>query len=117
MEIFLWQKVFLRNLEAPSNSYYVANGSGKRIWKKVIPETELLQTSDIYNRTFANGSIYVNTDINFFLRRQDPHGEYGLHNNETNGEGSNNKYIVEGLKQILPDVEYKVRTDYNSCEV
>ena len=106
------QKVFIKNFNAPEDSYYIANGSGKRLWRNVIPETEILQTSDIYNRTYANGSIYINTGINFYLRRQDPQGEYGLRDG-----GLGVKYSINGLNTILPDIEYKTTIDYNTCEV
>lgn len=68
--------IFRRNISAPDYSCYIDDGKGKRIWKEIIPEAELSTDSDIYNRPFANGAIYVNTQINFFLKRQDPDGVY-----------------------------------------
>ncbi len=118
--ILNYEKVFLKNQLIPEDSYYLPNGSGKRLWKEVIKESELSQTSDIYNRTFANGSIYINTNINFFLRRQDPDGIYGLRDCSYSDDKSlktKSDFVMAGLKQSLPDVEYKTNSNYTVCEV
>lgn len=115
-----YEKVFLKNQLIPEETYYLPNGSGKRLWREVIKESELPQTSDIYNRTFANGSIYINTNINFFLRRQDPDGIYGLRDcSYSNSDSLKTKsdFVMAGLKQSLPDVEYKTNSNYTVCEV
>lgn len=117
----LISKVFVKNKLAPEYSYYISDGSGRRIWKTPILDSELSQTSEIYNRTFANGSFYINTNINFFLRRQDPDGIYGLQNwgapKEDGDLKTKNDFVLMGLKQEFLDVEYKINNDYNACEV
>ena len=47
-------------------------------WREVIPLSELDTDSELYDMSFSNGALYKHTNINFFLQRQDPHGEHGL---------------------------------------
>ena len=108
--------VFFHNLDIPSHAFYVPDGSGKYVWRDVVKETELSQDSDIYGRTYANGAIYINKDINFYLRRQDPHGIYGL----KYSYGSTKTpvdFMVNGKEMILPDVDYKTEENYGICEI
>lgn len=115
-------KVFLRSKDAPETSFYIPDGGGKRLWRNIIPESEISQTSKLYNRPFTNGAIYVNSNINFYLRRQDPEGIYGLQGAGSRGGNSDLQggvtmdFVVSGLKQILPDVEYKVPNNSTVCE-
>lgn len=56
---------------------------------------------------FANGYFYVNQEINFFLRRQDPHNEHGLY---YNGDGGlPNDVIGNSLKPS--NYEYKEESE------
>lgn len=110
------KKVFMKNVDIPEGALYLADGTGKWIWRELVPDTELLQTSDIYDRPFANGAIYVNTNVNLFVRRQDPDGRYGLQYRYENVKDFAN-FMVEGLTKELPDVEYKTVEDYGSCEL
>jgi hypothetical protein len=122
------QKIFLRNDEAPSHSYYVANGSGKRLYRDYVPETEIEQASPIYNRPFTNGAIYINTKIDFFLKRQDPQGIY-LNNitndGENNGENNDNTYNenmsikkifnINSLEKDISNIEYNEISNFTVC--
>lgn len=109
------EKIFFKNPNTPDYSYYITDGRGKHVWRNPILESDLPQTSDIYGRAFANGSIYVNTKIDFFLRRQDPH-RYYIKN--WGGEYINNDdiFVMDSLSQKLPDADYKVKTNYSICE-
>jgi hypothetical protein len=48
------------------------------IWRKLINPSEVLQDGETYNTPFVNGGFYVEKNFNFFLKRQDPNGKYGL---------------------------------------
>ena len=110
------KRVFVKNPLVPDYAYYPADGTGRRVWRELIPDTELNQTSDIYNRPFSNGAIYINTNINLYLRRQDPDGRYGMqYTYQRVGDFSN--YVLTGLEKSLPDVDYKIQTDYTTCEL
>lgn len=118
------QKIFLRNNEAPLNSYYIANGSGKRMYRDYILETEIGQTSPIYNRPFTNGAIYINTKVDFFLRRQDPQGIYLNHltNKDENNEGVYNEdasikklFSINSLEKDISNIEYNEISDFTVC--
>lgn len=47
-------------------------------WKRLYSASEVDKNSDLFDLTFSNGCFYVQKNINFFLKRQDPRGEYGL---------------------------------------
>lgn len=109
-------RIFIRNNETPVYSYYIPDGTGRRVWRNYLMESEISQDSDIYNRPFANGSIYLNNNINFYLRRQDPDGRYGLqYIYERVKERAN--FDISGIKKELPDVEYKTLSLNASCEL
>ena len=48
------------------------------VWRDLIKPSNLPKDSELYNMPFTNGCFYVEKNINFFLRRQDPIGKYGL---------------------------------------
>ena len=48
------------------------------IWRDLVLPSELGNDSELYDTPFMNGRFYKSTNINFFLRRQDPFGDYGL---------------------------------------
>ena len=50
----------------------------KFTWRRFIPQSELTTKDALYDTTFSNGRLYIEKNINFFLRRQDPFGIYGL---------------------------------------
>ena len=53
-------------------------GERKFVWKRLLPQSELMSDNILYDTPFTNGRLYIEQNINFFLRRQDPTGEYGL---------------------------------------
>ena len=40
------------------------------------------EDEELKEYVFANGNLYIDEQVNFFLRRQDPNGENGLRINE-----------------------------------
>ena len=107
--------IFYKNPNIPEYAFYLPDGKGKYVWRELIKDTELTQDSDIYNRTYANGAVYINTNINFYVRRQDPFGIYGLkYTNKSAGIASD--FIVNGVSIELPDIDYKIEENYLVCE-
>lgn len=47
-------------------------------WRPILKMSELDKNNDLSSLPFSNGCIYVQKNFNFFLKRQDPYGEYGL---------------------------------------
>jgi hypothetical protein len=92
---------------------------------------QLQQGVNIVRTTYANGAVYVNTNINFYLRRQDPYGIYGLKRVDNGSDASSNggivgdlssngsivgDFIVNGVAVELPDIDYKTEENYTVCE-
>lgn len=50
----------------------------KFVWRSYLKQSELQTNDPLYNTTFSNGRLYIEKNINFYLRRQDPFGKYGL---------------------------------------
>lgn len=48
------------------------------VWRGIVPASEMNKDMELYDTPFSNGRFYVEKNINFFLRRQDPHGDFGL---------------------------------------
>ena len=71
-------RLFKPNILKPSTAYELHDGTGKYVWRDFIPCSKLFRGSDLYDSLFTNGAIYFHKDINFYLKRQDPYGEYGL---------------------------------------
>lgn len=53
-------------------------GQRKFVWRKIVPPSEMIQDDELYNTPFTNGCFYLEKNVNFFLKRQDPTGKYGL---------------------------------------
>ena len=48
------------------------------VWRGIREFSELSVNSDLYDMPFANGCFYIHDNVNLFLKRQDPNGEFGL---------------------------------------
>ncbi|MCD8208300.1 MAG: hypothetical protein LUD72_10220 [Bacteroidales bacterium] len=65
-----------KNEEIPD--YAVQVGSNKFLWREIVKNGESGSTLPEY--IFANGYFYIESALNFFLRRQDPDAKNGLYN-------------------------------------
>ena len=70
--------IFKPNPIKPSTAYDFDDGSGMYRWREIESFEFLRTNSELYDSVFTNGAHYIHKDINFFLRRQDPYGIYGL---------------------------------------
>ena len=82
--------------------------------------------SDINQRPFTNGTHYINTNINFYLRRQDPFAEYGLqYTVDDNLVGEDGSTLYNYLIDLTPYGDYKDITsfdffsleDFKGCQI
>ena len=48
------------------------------VWRGFVSPSLMTQDSELYDIPFANGHFYIEKNITFFLRRQDPFGDFGL---------------------------------------
>ena len=102
--------VFLKTLSIPDYAEKYPDNSGRYLWREISPYSNEDIESELGKRPFANGCHYVHTDINFFLRRQDPEGDYGLNITESIvgqcGFISQNRLCRTRINgEILPEIE------------
>ena len=95
-----------RKQGTPEYAKLIKDGSSTYYWRNIIPNGIERNDSKIY--PFTNGAFYVNKQINFFLRRQDP---------EKNGLVSSFAefdYVPDG--EFLP-IDYFDNLYYDSEEI
>ena len=63
----------------PDYAYDLMDASGRYLWRNELSDKDLLIGDELYDSIFTNGANYRHLMINFYLRRQDPTGEYGLY--------------------------------------
>ena len=90
--------------------YAVKVGANTYLWREILkPGNDKVQ--DLEEYIFSNKSFYVNKNINFYLRRQDPNGLYGLLANDAD-------YVVpdlEGTKLDNSVADTYVEEDEAEC--
>lgn len=88
--------------DVPSYATLIKDGSCRFYWREVISNG--IENDDV-TYPFTNGVFYVNRNINFYLRRQDPYKTYlGIPTNITTGDK------IESPIDYTPDSDYI--TDY-----
>ena len=55
-----------------------SSGEQKFKWRRIIPPSEMTDDNVLFDTPFANGRFYMGRTLTFFLKRQDPNGDYGL---------------------------------------
>ena len=72
----------LKNIDIPHYAYEVGENSNIFLWRDVL-NVGNKDTVELTEYPFANGHFYINKEINFFLKRQDPFGYNGLYTSES----------------------------------
>lgn len=72
--------IFRFNIEMPDYAYDLCDSTGRYLWREPLSDSALTLGDELYDSIFTNGAHYRHLNINFYLRRQDPTGEYGLNN-------------------------------------
>ena len=71
--------VFQRYYSDSIPSYGQDLGNGKIVWRDILDEGVFDEESKFTKeKQFTNGRLYLNRDINLYVRRQDPFGYYGI---------------------------------------
>ena len=89
------------NEGVPSYATFLPN-SHSFVWRNIVKMSELKNTSDLLNMPFSNGRIYIEKNVNFFLKRQDPKGEYGVfkYDVDANYKNTLNIYKIKGWSSL-----------------
>lgn len=91
--------VFWTNESVPLYAKFSLN-TRKFCWRMLKTPSSLSTDYDLYGIPFTNGRFYIQKNANFFLKRQDPDGKYGLSiplhliTNPTNNPITN--FVVDG---------------------
>lgn len=80
------------------------------VWRPLLKMSELTKDDELYDMPFTNGCNYIEKNIIFYLRRQDPRGDYLLLSPEDKSEGAINplrSFRIWGYDTIdVSGVEY-----------
>ena len=92
----------LKNYDIPPYAYKVA--TNVYLWRDVL-NVGNKDTVELTEYPFANGHFYINKDINFFLKRQDPFGNNGLY--------SESKYPNDIYGNVKKTSNYEYKDEEN----
>lgn len=111
---------FYTNISVPSYAVFRASTSSY-VWRGTIKNTDVSSASTLFNIPFSNGAIYLEKNINLFLKRQDPHGSNYLYNyderpvvgkiNSSVSSSSSTFLRKEGMPKL--DLRYLLEGDMN----
>lgn len=99
----------------------LCEGSRKFVWRDMVPPSKMTQDNELFETTFANGRFYMEKNINFFVKRQDPVGKYGLSMpmyKKYKQSVSNPllKFIIQGYKPIdLSGIMFRMNNLTDNC--
>lgn len=99
----------------------LCEGTRKFVWRKLLPASQMMQDDELYDLPFTNGRFYIEKNINFFLKRQDPDGRYGLSVpmfKTYKKEVANPllRFGINGYKPIdFSDIMYTINNTTNFC--
>ena len=106
--------ISVMNENAPEAAEFIPT-SQRLVWRQIRKPSELTNDSPLYNMPFTNGRCYIQQNVNFFLRRQDPTGEYHLFRT-SNNENQLMRYQVEGYGKLDFDyIKYITDSMVNAC--
>ena len=96
-------RLFRQNTEMPDYAYDLEDGSGRYVWRDILPFNEVPVDNELYDSQFTNGAHYHHKNINFYLKRQDPTGEYGL----GTAPSKLSTFVIENNEKDVSYGEYK----------
>ena len=97
-------KIRRENINIPCYAQRVNNN--QFLWRKILHNGDI-KTENLPEYPYTNDAFYINTDINFYLKRQDPHGENGLF---TGDNVESFPQDIKGNFQEQSNYEYKDET-------
>ena len=101
------------NDNAPLYAEYIP-ATNKLIWRGPKKMSDLSSDSPLYNMPFTNGRLYIHRNLNVFVRRQDPHGNFNLFRPSINNPLR--RYQVEGDAKLDFDyIQYIIDSMVDAC--
>lgn len=98
---------------APEYAEFVPS-TQRLIWRAPKKMSDLDNTSPLYDMPFTNGRLYINRNVNVFLRRQDPDGAYKLYSPSV--ANPLKRFQVEGGKKLDFDyINYIIDSMVDAC--
>ena len=89
------------NITVPSYAIFRPSTSSY-IWRAPINVTDVTSASTLYDIPFSNGAIYIERNINLFLKRQDPHELNYLYNyDERPNAGPSSNAVSSSISSFL----------------
>lgn len=67
------------NLDIPSYARILKDGTCRFIWRNILNNGFNLSDDTVEEYPFTNGAFYINKKVDLYLRRQDPHDDWGLY--------------------------------------
>ena len=109
-------KLFRPNPIKPKGAYELNDGTGRYLWRDMLSTKEIGVNDEMHDYIFTNGAVYIHRNLNFFLRRQDPFGEYGLNNMDKIGIPQHmSNLIIGGSSYDYKIIEYKTENTTQQC--
>ena len=109
-------KLFRPNPIKPKGAYELNDGTGRYLWRDMLSTKEIGVNDEMHDYIFTNGAVYIHRNLNFFLRRQDPFGEYGLNNMNKIGIPQHmSNLIIGGSSYDYKIIEYKTENTTQQC--
>ena len=105
-------KIFKHNTEMPIYAYDLNDGSGKYIWREMIPFEEMPLENELHDSQFTNGAHYHHKNISFYLKRQDPKGEYSIGKEPY---AVQSYFLINDESKDISKYEYKNDFDLIKC--
>lgn len=86
----------------------------KLVWRGAKKMSDLTADSPLYNTPFTNGRLYIHQNVNVFVRRQDPTGEFKLFRPSENNPLK--RFQIEGYPKLDFDyVDYITDLMIDAC--
>ena len=76
-----------------------------------MPFSEVPLENELHDSQFTNGAHYHHKNISFYLKRQDPKGEYGIGLEPENFS----PFIIDNVEKDVSYAEYKVDNGNIKC--
>ena len=105
-------KLFKHNTEMPFYATDLRDGSGRYIWRDVESYSEMPVENELYNSQFTNGAHYFHENIMFYVKRQDPKGNYGIGREPADVAS---KFILDDEEKDVSVAESKFNFDLIKC--
>ena len=71
--------VLYTNITVPSYAVFLGTTSSY-VWRGTMNTSDVEASSELHDAPFSNGAIYIEKNVNVFLKRQDPHSVNYLYN-------------------------------------